>query len=127
MGPEHDTLRDRLLAQTEPDPARLARYREEVRAMLERQEKTLWWQKWYAGASWFATLLVVVLFLILKPPETPTGGVWLMPYIIVLLVLVAGAVELLRYYLNRSRVELLKEIKGLELLVRELKDQLPRR
>src|SRR5438309_12113514 len=108
MGPEHDTLRDRLLAHAQPDPGRLAHYQEEVRAMLERQEKTLWWQKWYAGASWFATLLVAVLFLILTPPKTPTGGVWLMPYIITAVVLLGATIELLKYYLNRSRVEILK-------------------
>ena len=39
------------------------------------------------------------------------------------LLLIAGAVALLRYFINRRRVELLKEMKGLEVQLLEIKEQ----
>ena len=125
METDNDTLRDRLLAQVEPDPGRLARYREEVRTMLEQQEVTLRRQKWYAGASWVFAVALTTVFMVF-------GGVWghapewFLPYVLGLVLMLSGAVELIKYFLNRSRLELLKEIKGLELQVRELKDELVR-
>ena len=40
------------------------------------------------------------------------------------LLLIAGAVELLKYFINRSFVELLKEMKELEVQLLEIKEQL---
>jgi len=45
-----EPLRERLLAQFEPDRDKLAAYRKEVQAMLEKNERALRLQKWYAGS-----------------------------------------------------------------------------
>jgi hypothetical protein len=123
MKPSPDPLRERLLAQFEPAPDRLAAYREEVHAMLEKNERTLRLQKWYAGAIWIFVVLLGTSFLVLGGlrGDTPPGT-WL--GILACFFLISAAVELVKYFINRSRVEVLKEVKGLELQVRELRDQL---
>ena len=123
MEPNDDTLRDRLLAQVEPDPDRLARYREEVRAMLESKERGLRWQQWMAIANWLFVVLLVTAFMVVGGMSGKVPN-WFLPYILGLTLLIGAAVQLLSAHLNRSHVELQKEIKGLELQVRELKDQL---
>src|SRR5262245_60079976 len=121
MGPDHDTLRDRLLAQVEPDPGRLARYRAEVQAMLENQERSLRWQQWYTTASWLFAVLLITAFMLVGGLSGKVPN-WFLPYILGLVLLIGAAVQLQALFLNRCRVELLKEIKGLELQLRELKD-----
>ena len=125
MEPNHDTLRDRLLAQVEPDPDRLARYREEVRAMLELHEKVLRRQAWYAAAIWLFAVFLMTGFMVVGGMSGKVPN-WIMPYLMGFVILIYAAVEMLKFVLNRYRVELLKELKGLELQVRELKDQLAR-
>ena len=123
MGPNDDTLRDRLLAQVEPDPDRLVRYREEVRIMLEKKERGVRWQQWTSIANWLFVVLLMTAFMVVGGMSGKVPN-WFMPYILGLTLLIGAAVQLLSALLNRSHVELLKEIKGLELQVRELKDQL---
>jgi hypothetical protein len=38
--------------------------------------------------------------------------------------LLVGAVELLKHFINRARVDVLREVKGLELRILELQEQL---
>jgi hypothetical protein len=120
---ESQPLGERLLAQLGPDRDRLARYRTEVDAMLEKNERTLRRQKWYAGAYWIFVVLLGTAFFVLggRLGDTPRG-VWLGLFACFLLI--AAAVELMKYFINRSRVEVLKEVKGLELRVVELQEQL---
>jgi hypothetical protein len=40
---------------------------------------------------------------------------------------IGASVELVKYYIDRSRVEVLKEVKGLELQLLEIKEQLQQR
>ena len=126
MGPNDDTLRDRLLAQVEPDPDRLVRYREEVRIMLEKKERGVRWQQWTSIANWLFVVLLMTAFMVVGGMSGKVPN-WFMPYILGLTLLIGAAVQLLSALLNRSHVELLKEIKGLELQVREIKDQLATR
>ena len=123
MEPKPATLRDRLLAHVEPAPDRLARYRLEVQTMIERHEATLRRQKWYAGGVWVFVVLLATTFLVLGATR---GGApdWFWPATTALMLLIGAAVELIKYFLNRFRVEVLKEIKGLDIQVRELKEQL---
>jgi hypothetical protein len=122
MEPSNHPLREGLLAQHVPSPGRLAQYRKEVDAMLEQQEKTLRRQKWYAGAIWIYAVLLATAFLMISSfLQTPPGiamsffGIFLM---------IAAAVELLKYFLNRDRVEMLKEVKRLEIHLLEIREQL---
>jgi hypothetical protein len=124
METSENPLRDRLLAQHTPEPGRLAQYRKEVDAMLEQHEKTLRRQKWYAAAIWIYAVLLTTVFLTMSGfIGTPPGIV--MSFLGIFLS-VAAAVELLKYFLNRGHVEMLKEIKRLEIHVLELQEQLQR-
>ncbi len=122
MEPNDNPLRDRLLAQHVPPADRLAQYRKEVDAMLERQEKTLRRQKWYAGAFWIYAVLLATTFLTLSSFLATPPGIAMSFFAILLLL--AAAVELLKYFLNRGRVEMLKEVKRLEIQLLEIREQL---
>ncbi len=91
--------------------------------MIERHEATLRRQKWYAAGVWVFVVLLATTFLVLGATR---GGApdWFWPVMTALMLLVGAAVELIKYFLNRFRVEVLKEIKGLDIQVRELKAQL---
>ena len=112
-------LRGPLLDRIDPDPVKLARYRAEVDAMLEQNEKSLRWQKWFAGGLWVYCVLLATAFLVGFGfiAETPR---WVPALGTVFVLLIAAAVELGKYFLSRVRLELLREIKGLELQVRAL-------
>jgi len=123
METRRDDLRERLLAQGEPNSEKMAVYRKEIQAMLEKNEKTLRRQKWYAGGIWVFAVLTTTTFLMLGGMrwDTPVGVFW---GILGCVLLIIAAVELLKYFLNRTRVELLKELKGLEVQLLEIKDQI---
>ncbi len=123
MDHKPEPLRERLLAQFEPDRNKLASYRKEVQAMLEQNERTLRWQKWYAGSIWIFVVLMGTCFLTLAGlySDKP-ASLWL--GLTACFFLIGAAVEMVKYFINRSRVEVLKEVKGLELQLLELKERL---
>jgi purine-cytosine permease-like protein len=126
MEKKPEPLRERLLAQFEPEGGKLAIYRKEVQAMLEKNERTLRRQKWYAGVIWVFVVAVGTCFLFLggQRGDTPVGA-WL--GILACFFLIGPAVEIVKYFINRSRVEVLKELKGLELQLLEIKEYLQQR
>jgi hypothetical protein len=121
MDPNSNELKGRLLAQFEPDRDRLARYRKEVEAMLEQQERSLDRQKWYAGVYWVYAVVLAAVFLVLGA-ERAGAPVWFWTTAMGLVLLIGGAVEMVKYVVNRARLELLREIKALELQVREMRE-----
>jgi hypothetical protein len=121
MEPNPNPLKGRLLAQFEPYRDKLARYRAEVEAMLEQKERSLVWQKWYAGAAWVFAVLLATTFLVLGAIRADSPA-WFWPAMTALVILIAAAVELVKYFINRARLELLREIKALDVHVRELKE-----
>jgi len=121
LGPNR--LRERLLAQSEPPPDALRKYRQEMETVLTKQENSLKWQKWVAASFWIYTVLLGTSFLILagnRPDVSPI----LLAVAGAFFLLIAAAVELLKYFINRSQSELLRAIKGLEVEVLELKEQM---
>jgi hypothetical protein len=128
MDRKTERFRERLLAQFEPDRGKVADYRREVQAMLEKHERTLRFQERQARLMVIGTgfLLMGIGFMTvayLLWGERP--GVWL--GFVACLGLMGAGVELVKYYVNRIRVELLKEVKGLELQLLEIKEQLQQR
>lgn len=119
-------LRERLLAQFEPDREKLAIHRKEVQAMLEKNERTLRLQKWYAGSIWIFVVLMGTCFMVLGGlhSEKP-ASIW--AGLTACFFLIGAAVEMVKYFINRSRVEVLKEVKGLELQLLEIKERLQQR
>lgn len=122
MEPKSEALRDRLLSRL-PQPENLAQYRQEVSALLEKNEKTLQRQKWYAGAVWFWVVGLGTLLLVLANlhPEKPRAA-WLAASFgsFACFMLIGGAAEMLKYFINRARVELLKESKQVQVQLLEL-------
>lgn len=118
MEPRDDSMRDRLLSHL-PQPANLAAYRAEVASMLEKNEKAFRREKWVACALWIYLVALSTVFLWMggRRLDTPKG-----PYFgtVACFCILWGAVELLKHFINRSRVELLKEVKQVQIQVLEL-------
>lgn len=123
MKPMSDEFRERLLAQQTTAPEKLALYRKEVQAMLERNEQVLRRQKWYVRVLWLF-LVATVTALLVAGGFRSTSPLGTFSAILACVWLLFGAVELLKYFINRSRVELLKEIKRVEMNVLELRELL---
>ena len=122
MEQRNDSMRNRLLARL-PQPENLAAYREEVAAWLEKNEKAFRRETWATVALWiyaiaFAFIPLTAGWLHL---DTRNGATYGFAAFFLLLV---GAVELLKLFINRSRVEVLKEVKQVQLQVLELQASL---
>jgi hypothetical protein len=122
--PEADRLRDRLLGQWEPSRSAYLTYRKEIETMLENQEKALRREKRFTTVMWIYLVLLTTILL--------TGSGVLMfhriegTYVAVTAVFwfLFGAVFLLSHLINKSRFEVIKEIKGIELRLAALEGQL---
>ena len=132
MGPHDEPLRDRLIAQQGPAPEKLARYRQEVEALLEQLRRRKWWAD--AVRAVLTTLGAIVLF-----PLAVLFGLMVL-YLLVGgatlteawcpatagLVCLAGAVALVRWFFRRRTDELLLEVKRLQAQGLALEEQLRR-
>ena len=124
MSNPHKSLRDKLLAQSEParDADRFDRYQQETQAMLEKLERRLRIEKWGVTALWiYAVLLMTAMLLGVgfwghAPEVSMLAGAFV--------ILIYGGIELVKHFINRSRVEVLKELKGLELHLLALEERL---
>jgi hypothetical protein len=123
MAQKNDSLHDRLLGHL-PQPENLAAYREEVAAGLAKNAKALRQEKWIVSLLWFTVVGISITFFVsvgvgrLDTAKATLFGVqacWWMLF---------GAAELLKHFINRSRVEVLKEVKQLQLQVLELQASL---
>ena len=107
-------FRDSLLAQQTPDPGLFARYRKEIQMTLEQNERGLRRERRYVVVIWLFLVALCTTFMVIGGTHpTTTLGVWF--GVNACFWMLIGAVELLKHFINRSRVELLKEVKGLEL------------
>ena len=123
MEQKSSSMRDKLLARL-PQPENLEGYREETVALLAKHEKALFWEKvpavlilcmgfvmyFLAFSKWYVQLLpgdghINLLF----------GSLYCM--------IVGSAVEV-RYRIYRSKFDLLKEVKQVQLQVLELQASL---
>lgn len=122
MEKQNESVRDRLLARL-PQPEKLASYREEVVAGLEKNEKACRREKWGVGALLiFAVgLSTVFLWLGVHRLDSPKS-LWF--GILACFVLLYPLAEILKHFINRSRVEILKEVKQVQLQVLELQASL---
>jgi VIT1/CCC1 family predicted Fe2+/Mn2+ transporter len=132
MDKQPDPLRERLLAQFEPDREKLATHRKEVQAMLETNEQTLRLQQRIAKSMGLGTcfflmgigLITLGGLIADKPFLVLPAPVWAFA---VCFTLIGASFEILKYFIARSRVEVLKEVKGLELQLLEIKEHLQHR
>jgi hypothetical protein len=121
MSHPDDSLRDRLLAEHVPEPERLATYRRETQAMLEREDRRHRYYARFTAALWVMLVLMGTMYALVagysddKPPK-----VYFSIGLTVLMLLIGGAVQLVGGFIGRARLELTKDIKGLELRLIEL-------
>ena len=118
MEPSDDRIREGLLSHL-PQPANLAAYREEVASLLEKKEKALRREKRVVMELWIFVVVVSGLFLWMGGQHLDTlKG----PYFVSLACFwfLFGMVFQVGYTINRSRVDLLKEIKQIQVQVLEL-------
>ena len=130
MEPRDEPMRDRLPAQQELRPEKLALYRKEVDALLERLRRRKWWAD--AVRATLTTLGAVVLFplavrfglmfLYLLVGGTDHTAAWFPAAAGV--ACLAGTVVLVRWYFRRRDDDLLLEVKRLQAQGLEFEEQL---
>jgi len=112
-----------LLVSRLPRPENLAAYQEEVSSLLAANEKKL--RRVKKTIVWMWTFVIVVsipsLWMAGQEFGTPQGN-WFLGWTCVWVLL--GAIEVAKYDHNQARVELLKELKQLQLQVLELQSSL---
>ena len=127
MEQKDNTLRERLLARL-PRPEKLETYREETASLIARHERALFWEKW---SSRVLALLGVGLYLFAISPLIPLQAQNLLGAnekiflcFMAGLLFFVGLIYALGYQVNRSKVDLLTELKQVQLQVLELQASL---
>lgn len=116
-----DNLRDGLLAQL-PQPDDLPRYRREVEAMLAQNRQWFARERRVVQAGWVLCIVIAVGFLWFDgSASTVAKGPWLACFTFLL-----GMMAMLKLFINQCRIDVLKEVKQVELQVMELRDQVRR-
>jgi hypothetical protein len=128
MSDPDDSLRERLLRQHAPEPEKLARYRKETQAMLEREERRLRFVGFFTAAMWIMLVAMGVAYALVAgwAPDKPTK-VYFSIGLMMMMLMVGGAVQLVSGFIARARLGIIKDIKGLELRVIELESLLRER
>jgi hypothetical protein len=114
-----ESVRERLLARL-PQPENLATYREETASLLAKHEKALFWEKLmpliFSGGALGVIVLTGSFF---GPPANNVKTAFLILFFL-------SMIYMLSYNVSRSKVDLLKEIKQVQLQVLELQASLKR-
>jgi hypothetical protein len=120
MEKRNESMRERLLANM-PQPEKLAEYREETAVLLARHEKALFWERMGAWAGYGVAAVMLILWLLRLTPA-PGMREWFWP--LVGFSYFAGVVGDLRYRFYLNKVDVLKELKQVQLQVLELQASL---
>jgi len=124
MEKQNESLRERLLARL-PQPENLAAYRKETEVLLAKHEKALFWEKMVSTVFYACAVALVWADIfwgqkLSTPMKIHYIGFWVGAG----LLLFVGAIEDLRYRIYRSKVEMLKEVKQVQLQVLEIQASL---
>ena len=124
MEKQNDSMRERLLARL-PKPENLAAYREETASLLAKHEKALFWEK---IPSTVCYVIAFAAFIVNWFWGQKFGGAlnhffWFLAG----LAYFGGAVIDLRHRIYRSKVDMLKEVKQVQLQILELQASLQKR
>jgi hypothetical protein len=119
-----EELRNRLLDAAADRSARRTHYQHEVQAMLSDLEKKVRWEGRMIAAQWLFLVFLTTSFMLIGGYKHQTmTGMWFS--IQGVLWFLFGAVFLLMHRFNRLTLDMLTEIKKVELTVLEVKDALP--
>lgn len=124
MEQRSESIRELLLARL-PDPANLPAYREEVAAMLEKKEKEVRRERRVLIELWVFVIAVSIPFLLMGAEKFGSKAIddaVLGPYFMGLVGFwfLFGLVYFVAHSINRSRLDLLKEVKQVQVQVLEL-------
>src|ERR1700678_4355350 len=122
MEQENSTIRERLLLRL-PQPENLVAYREETASLLAKHEKALFWEKMASGVCYLIVALMVGLWVL---GLTPAAAMRQFFSLLVGCVYFMGLVGDLGRRIYRSKVDMLKEVKQVQLQVLELQASLQR-
>jgi hypothetical protein len=123
MEQENNSIRERLLLRL-PQPENLTAYREEIASTLAKHDKSLFWDKWgnivillcafgvmiWASSDWARKQGVA------HQLEMGAGILYFV-----------GLIDNVKYFINRSKVDLLKEMKQVQLQILELQASLQKK
>ena len=113
-----EALRELLLSRL-PQPANLAAYQQEVSSLLAENERKLRRNKWTVVRVWIFVIAVSVPFLWMAGRHFNTSqGNWFLG--LVGFWVLFGTVEIAKYVGHQGRVEVLKELKQIQLQILEL-------
>lgn len=115
---QNESISERLLSRL-PRPANLAAYQDEVTSLLAENERNLRRNKWTVVRVWIFVVGVSAPFLWMAGAHFNTAeGNWFLG--LVLFWVLFGAIEIAKYQHDQGRLQLLKEIKQVQLQVLEL-------
>jgi hypothetical protein len=118
MEKQNESVRDRLLARM-PQPENLAAYREETASLLAKHKRALFWEK--VPSTVFSLLAVSLFWMTFTPWVQKLGTRQIQNfYVDACLFFFISAMLELRYKIYQNRVELLKEVKQIQLQILEL-------
>ena len=117
MEKTNDNLRERILSHL-PQPENLAAYREETASLLAKHEKALFWEKMPSIVCSVSAIAIVIAnwFWAHKTGAAMNQTAWFGVGILIF----ATTVLDMRYQFYRNKVDLLKEIKQVQLQILEL-------
>ena len=115
MNEKRNTLRDALFAQL-PQPGDLAAYRNRVSSMIDENQKRIRRERIWVTVFWIfcAASATAYLWFGTDGSQFPRA-----PFLACIFFL-WGGFEMLKHHIHSSRIDLLKEIKQLQLQVLEL-------
>lgn len=122
MEKQNDTIRERMLSHL-PQPGNLRAYREETASLLAKHEKALFWERAPSLVAWVSATAICVANTFWPYKTGAAMNFWLGVGILSF----AGTITGLKYQIDRSKVDLLKEVKQLQLQVLELQAAMEKR
>ena len=123
MNNKSDSFRAQLLALGQPAGDKYVRYQKETEVMLERMQQGLRREKWGMWLIWSCAVLFVTAVLLIIGFRGRMPEVTMLAF--AFLMLIYGGLEIVKHFVNRSRVEILTELKSLELQLLALQERLP--
>ena len=118
----NELISERLLSRL-PQPANMADYQGAVVSLLAENERRLRRNKWTVVRVWIFIVVLSAPFLWMAGTHFNTAeGNWFLG--LVGFWVLFGAIEIVKYEHNQGRVELLKELKQVQLQILELHAQL---
>lgn len=123
MEQQTNELRERLLSRL-PQPENCEAYRQETAALMAKHERALFWDKVAAiTVSWMGVAFFMFVNTAWGRKIYSNGTIVLE---IMAILFSAGAVQTVEFLVSRSKVDMLKELKQVQLQVLELQASLDR-